>query len=453
MQILRDNFVLISLCHFSLFLSGLCLILSWSKLHLNKLQASLALVLTSLPAISSAVFFSPINQMSASLAIFFTGLGCYVSDISKSKRNTIIETFLFIFALLCYEIVAPLLVFKFLSDIRSGYPRLSLLRIPMVFTFVVAFQKIIAPLLLGSDSSRIGELNIATGLSFILSLFCSIPLSLFGYFFSHPIIYVLIILGSLLLHRSISKQKRVQQEFNSVPLLVIALFSNSAFFILSSNYSEINSYQNRGMTCSWIIISVIIVKVFTRSSIFSLVVLTSLIFANVFLFADKLLVNSQATTFRMRIVEAVTSKSNEIQSDSVLIIDSHCVVPGNNFRIEVFCTSWDAKGALRSNGVVINQVLVTEDPGFLSLFNLLPMDSMLLYARFDSNFQLLQFEPINGIRSEGSQMIKTRANNLSSRRLSEKSACKGILSHPWKSVGDPKFKECAEDPLQYREIS
>jgi hypothetical protein len=449
----RDNFVLISIFHFSLFLSGLCLILRWSKLDLTKLQASLALIATSLPAISSAVFFSPINQMSASLALFFIGLGFYVGDLKRSKKSVIIESILFILALLCYEIVAPLLLFKFLSDLKSDHTRVYLLRIPLIFLFVILFQKIVAPIVLGSESSRIEQLNVATGLSFLLSLLFSIPLQLIGSFFSQPIIFVVVLLGSLFLHRTFNVQKMSKRELNDIFLLVIALLSNAVFFMLSSNYSEINSYQNRGLTCTWLLISVILVKVLTNSGAVSRILLIILITANLFVFADKLVVDSHATVFRNRIVEEVASKAHSFHPDSILVIDSHCVVPGNKYRIEVFCTSWDAKGALRQNGVVAKQVLVTEDPGFLNLYNLLPTDSTVVYLKFDSNFHLLQVEQINGIKSEGSQTIAKRANSLSNRRVKARGICKSILTQPWNSIGRPKFIECLEDPLQYREMS
>lgn len=452
-HIFRDNFVLISIFHFSLFLSGLSLILRWSKLDLTKLQASLALIATSLPAISSAVFFSPINQMSASLALFFIGLAFYVGDLKKSKKSIIVESILFILALLCYEIVAPLLLFKFLSDLKSGHTRVSLLRIPSIFVFVIFVQKIVAPTLLGSESSRIEQLNVATGLSFLLSLFFSIPLQLIGSLFFQPVIFVVMLFGSLFLYRKSKISKMSKRELNDIFLLLLALLSNTVFFMLSSNYSEINSYQNRGLTCTWLLISVILVKVLTSSGSISRILLVIFITANLFVFADKLVIDSQATVFRNRIVEEVSSKAHSFHPDSILIIDSHCVVPGNKYRIEVFCTSWDAKGALRQNGVVAKQVLVTEDPGFLNLYNLLPTDSTLEYLKFDSNFHLLQVEQISGIKSEGSQMIANRANSLSIRRLKVRNMCKSILTHPWNSIGKPKFFECLEDPLQYREMS
>jgi hypothetical protein len=74
-----------------------------------------------------------------------------------------------------------------------------------------------------------------------------------------------------------------------------------------------------------------------------------------------------ASDFRSKTVSELVSRiesTNTITPKSILILNLPCRLPNSESKIEIFCTSWDAKGALRNLNTYFNFVEVITDRNF-----------------------------------------------------------------------------------------
>jgi hypothetical protein len=77
-----------------------------------------------------------------------------------------------------------------------------------------------------------------------------------------------------------------------------------------------------------------------------------------------------------------------------LILDIPCFNKDSKFWTDVFCTSWDARGALRANDMNYKTVNIVNHRRFFDLKDLISQDSELFLVSFDDDFRLTKVSNI-----------------------------------------------------------
>ena len=168
---------------------------------------------------------------------------------------------------------------------------------------------------------------------------------------------------------------------------------------------------------------------------------------NYVLFLGKIEDSVLASDARRNVLAEIQSQQNLIGSGkSTLILDVPCLLPEGKFRTEVFCTAWDARGALAQRGLNFENVFLTEDSLPLNL-NSLKIDSQVQVLFFDKNFKIVQVADLTAeVRSE--LVTQTERNARESKAKIE--ACKSKISQLFKfrkSGSIDEYLQCARHPL------
>jgi hypothetical protein len=449
--LLRDSFLLISLLHFALFSFSVFQIVSWKELMLNPMQKKLAALLIFFPFVCSTVLFSPVNQLSASLCLGFFSLGLLLEKrYKKTRLQTLAVNASFLASLLSYEISIPLLFVHYLVGSKSRRSYLSSnYAFFVLLTILFVWQKVLAPSLFDSDFSRLSGLNSLTFLSYFVSYFVSVPMVFaFGFIDYFPVVLVIAsALWVLVNFRSSEMKFRGPTRFVQVTLM-LAFLSNSVFFLLSDRYALINGYQNRGLSTSWILISILAVTFFRKDRYWLAIFILIFVSVNTVLFAVKVQDAVSAGNIRLQIISSIAESTRMVQvTYPNIIIDTPCNLPNSNFRTEIFCTSWDAKGALANVGLNYENVLVTGDPDFAYYLSKLPSTDKSVIFRFGTNFEVLKAEMMS---SKSRKSLLSVAEARASRADASIADCEARLlaiTDLEFSGGPARYLECARDPF------
>lgn len=397
LNLFNDNFILLAIFHLSLYLFSVFQLISWKKLEFNLFQKRIAGLLLLSPVFASSFILSPVNQLSASLSFLFFGLGLFYERKTSQTGTTLPITYVFfLLSLLCYEISLPLIFTHYLFVITSDPKRhYRLLAFPSIVLMLVFWQKIVAVYLFSSDFSRLEGLSPIPLLSFVVTYFISIPLALFeGLFKFYFFALLLSIFLYFIYHRAGVDLGKVKFEKNILLTLLIGLFSSSSLFLFSGRYSLIEGYQNRGLTSSWILFSLMLVALLRSRKILLSLVIILVTSINYILFVDKIVEAVRASDVGESVVGQILNQETLVNRvPQTIIVDIPCLLTNSSFRSEVFCTSWDLRGALLSKGLQIPNVWVTEDA--LSTF-LIDLDSKesIQIVTFNEEFELVRVEPL-----------------------------------------------------------
>jgi hypothetical protein len=203
---------------------------------------------------------------------------------------------------------------------------------------------------------------------------------------------VLVLAGILLYIVGPSSSSRNNSEKNRFELLIVTvgLLSNGALFLFSGRFSQITGYGNRGLTSSWIIFSILIVMFFGSKATVKIFALMIFVSANYLLFWDKLVESASASSARSQVISQLIDSSVVRDSNpSTLILKVPCILPNSKFRTEIFCTAWDARGALKKNGLDLENVFLLDDRGFTNYLQNLAETERVTIVEFTTDFKVL----------------------------------------------------------------
>ena len=454
-HLLQDNYALIALVHLLLLTFGFSEIVNWKHVDLTFTQRRLALILLFSPAIASTVVFSVINQLSASLSILFFAIGIRIDR--KSNPHILREVLMgtsFLFSLLCYEITLPLIlthyVFSFFEAKRNVR---SILSPALVLASLILWQKVIAPAAFDSNLSRLTSVSPLAAGTFLYSMLISLPTNLMITIFSSPLLVIGSVGVCFVAVRFFALgevDENIDVASDKTLIIVLGLFANSLLFLFSAAPSKLNGYENRGMTSAWILLALLIASRFTWKRTFHTAALLVFASTNFVFFAQKIHEAADATKDRQyvlsQIAGAETIKTNGLVS---LILDIPCFVEDSKFRTNVFCTAWDAHGALRAQGMKFEKVFIVEDFGFFGLEAPKFDDSELFVVSFNKDFDLIGIEPIEAAKQK-SRVIDLRRKGKASREGGGMQLCKEIVSMAMNlkfSKQTTDLVECMKDPF------
>ena len=186
-------------------LNIICLRLFWITLQevLTKRQIILFTVLASTPFIASTSILSPVNQLQTSFSLLFLLLFTFysVKNFSSMKVKRVLLISLLCISLFFYEVTLPLIIIPlYLAYIRGKKSFLFLLNsILFAISFVIFWQKIISPVLVSVDYSRLQVLDLSSAASYCYQIFVGIPIRMFvGVTYSKIHIFSFILFSSLL---------------------------------------------------------------------------------------------------------------------------------------------------------------------------------------------------------------------------------------------------------------
>jgi len=451
---LRDSYVLLSTVHLALISYSYIEISNWRIFAFSKRQKLLTRYLLFSPAIASSLFFSPINQLSASLSLLFFGLALQVErrNLKPAFKNILIPT-LFVLSLFSYEITAPLILTYYLMNSRRERKGYLILQAMFVFVTIVSWQKLIAPNLFSSDFSRIRAINPGAGISLFFSTFISFPFSLLTSLFDSGRLLLILFLSVLifLYSRNLSSSVNAPNHKFVSFVLFIGIASSSLLFIFAGAFSQINGYQNRGMSGVWILISLLLATRYEQCGNLGRYLIILVVSTNFFVFSGKVVESIEASKAREKVVSQVSeffAASGDIAP--VVFLELPCVMPAGGYKTEVFCTTWDALGAMKASGLRISNVSPIGDPSFLGNWESKDIPAGSLNFKFGNNFELEE------ISEAGLDDPKFRIELLEAgrRQLFEvenrKQSCKDLA----KTLVDNDFQfdwaevvRCASDPF------
>jgi hypothetical protein len=399
LHLFNDNFALLAVLHLSLYLFSTFSILNWNKLGLSQTQKKIAAILILSPVFASSFILSPVNQLSASLSLAFFAFGLHVEKYKVNSRQALALTYsLFLLSVLSYEISIPLIFMHYLFSLKNNYRFYgNFITFPALLVLLFTWQKVIAPNFFESDFSRFGSFSLLSLVSFVFSYLVAIP-QFIAVKTIGSTLAVLGVVGVLLfVTRSSSNNPRVLIKHRFDVLIVLAGFlSNGALFLFSGRFSQITGYGNRGQTSSWIIFSILIVILLGNKKNIKFYLLLMFTAANYLLFWDKLVESSSASLLRTKIIsQLVVSPIVDYARPSTLILQLPCTLPNSKFRTEIFCTAWDARGALKFNGLEIANVFLLSDPDFPSYFQKVNPEENLMFIEFTNDLQITKTQVID----------------------------------------------------------
>ncbi len=454
---LNDNYVAILLCHLSLLYLSMKLIADWRALGFSPNQKLMFRISVFAPALCSTLILSPINQFSATLSFLFFALSTRQSTATLTKTQVTSKTILLmIISLLAYEITLPLIVLYFILRINSRKNFYSSIFYFLFIVFTVAFwQKIFTPILFDTELSRINSPSLRAFGTFFYTTFFSTPINLIDYIINHLWILMLIFLVYKYFVKNESIVDSGQMRSTRIFLtgsVVLAVLCSSVLFLVSGSFAQIFGYLNRGMSSVWVLISLLCAIGFgSQRSLISILAIC-VAFANYFMFWDVVLEAGKATEARNQVVSQISNKLDSLENiPHTLILDVPCFTENSKFKTVVFCTAWDARGALLNKKVEFDHVEILQDGGFIANFRSLPVQEEVLVLLFNEEFKLIKSEILTGENLKRRSDLVARAFRQQQLQLTAREECASsitkLLSFQIPKIPAVRVLECAKDPF------
>ncbi len=405
-QTFEHHWVLYAITNLSLFAVAI-----WAyffKVHPFKKQTTkwLALGTAAMPAMASTLVFSPVNQLSATLSLALAGLGhvfLHSSNLGKCFRGAL-AIIAFSSSLLAYEISLPLLLWTVLSAHFNdkglgpkGWKPLFRISLPVTVSLAIAvfWQKLIAPILLGAGESRLSSVSLLAGATWLYALAVSLLPQLLSAAIAQPMLLAMALIGGFICTwlMLLPGEPRQSKGHSKLVASSVALLSTSFLFVGSGHAADLNGYLNRGLSSTWILLVIFVALALEQLTIFPIgagVIALLLASANFLWFNQKIEENTAAGLLRDHIVEEIVSSRSLIPPNASILVDVPCILPGGKFDTDVFCSSWDLKGALEIHGLRIERVLTLWDVSFKSNFQELPEHSPVYLMQFNDSGRLQQ---------------------------------------------------------------
>jgi hypothetical protein len=452
-HVLGDEYVLLASFHLGLLAYSFVIIPRWEYFHFSRRQQWIAQLLLFFPAIASSAAFSVVNQLSASLSLAFFATALLVDNQLPAQRfNLIVVSAFFLLSVLSYEISAPLIVTYVLIK-ATALRRLqaSSLLLLAVFPMAIVWQKVIAIEVFESPFSRATSINWLPVVFFFHTTAVSLPTNLISVTATSLVIVGVVftlIWSAIQSMRPESKTVLATRRVDLRLIFLAGFLSNSALFLLSGSYAQITGYINRGMTGVWISLSLLLVSLLreTKTQLFVLIFVVS---ANSVFFWLKLVESSEAVHARETVVSEVMRFSQLPSDGSVgLVLDMPCETRDSEFRTVVFCTTWDARGALNSAGLVFPFVSIAEDRVGVSDWLSREVAVPVYLISFDENFRATEIRQLESTQANGihKELVRTSRLGIPDDPLE---SCKAELAKIFElrfQIDLTRLYECLLDP-------
>lgn len=387
----------------------------WKYPAVNILGARiLGTFLAATPAIASTVIFSPVNQFPATASLALAATGHLLANKVAPKESHLRKmslTALFTASLLTYEIALPLIIWTCLKRVKleNDSPTFSKLRttfsslLPALTGILIAFswQKIGAPQLLNSGFSRASGLSPYSLATFAYGLLVSLPGQLvrvvMSRVFEFVALSVFLCLGLRFLP-GLQDEKASDRNPTLIGSIVISLLACAGLFLVSGAGADLTGYVNRGLTSTWfvMIFALLFLTFFAlKEKLIGMLLIVCISAANFLWFVEKVYESNAASALRSQIVEKIVENADLLDQNQVLVADVPCLLPNSQSDIDIFCTEWDLKGALKLQGVEVKSVLPRWDWKFeeLAATNLKESESG-VYLAFSDQGYLLQVQDL-----------------------------------------------------------
>lgn len=209
-----------------------------------------------------------------------------------------------------------------------------------------------------------------------------------------PFLFCSILVLAFLLRTLEAKTKKLSslEKGSRLWAAALALGSTALLFVGSGHAADLNGYLNRGLSSTWLMLVIVVAlgaEHFGRFSKVVGVIAVMLFSANVVWFALKIEENTAASQLRSKIVSEIVSNSRSFPDGSSLVVDAPCLLPRARFDTEVFCSSWDLKGALELKGLDLKDVQPLWDPTFMPNFQTGENQNSFFLIRFDDSGELM----------------------------------------------------------------
>jgi hypothetical protein len=130
--------------------------------------------------------------------------------------------------------------------------------------------------------------------------------------------------------------------------------------------------------------------------------------------------SAAASKSRSKIIsEIVQSPMVRDHKPSTLILDLPCFQPISKFRTEIFCTAWDARGAMKVNGWEVDNVFLLEDRGFTNYLQSLDAEERVTLVEFTNEFDIstiLEIDPASRVETFLPYSDRLSARDLQSKK-------------------------------------
>ena len=389
-QVLGDSWFLFAGVQLFLYLLTVILffwVLAPSK---NMLPRAIGLMLASAPAVASTVIFSPVNQMVATLSMIFAAMGhlalVKIAPSNRVRLHLILATIFFTMSLLTYEVALPLIAYSVLTNSLGLYSTnqspsrgLGLIRwryfVPAAIAGVgaIIWQKVIAPLVFQSSFSRLSGFSLDSMLTTVYTLLVSIPSNLVRIALEYPLALILTaaflfaVFSMVRKNQSLLEATEANQRkiiFAGVCTLLLAVLMMS----FSGQAADHTGYINRGMSLIWLPLALLLGPLFAGKKPATLAIASLLVASNSVWFSERVMESNTASDLRLEVVRELsrdsTLKGRNGLDGGTLVVDVPCALPGSESGVEIFCTSWDLRGALELEGIRFAKVQPLWDPGF-----------------------------------------------------------------------------------------
>jgi hypothetical protein len=233
--------------------------------------------------------------------------------------------------------------------------------------------------------------------------------------------------------------------------IMMGLASSSSLFIFAGSYAQINGYQNRGMSGVWILVSLLLATMYEGAKKITSLLIILIVCTNFIFFCSKVEESIQSARARSKVVEQVGEYFGSNKSSTpVVFLDIPCTFPDGRYKTEVFCTTWDALGAVNALGITISNVSPTGDPAFVANWESREIPKGSLVFWFDNNFSLQKISKAKvadlAFRSDLMLVANRRLFELSEKKNLCKVQAQKIISvnlpFNWSEV-----VRCASDPF------
>ena len=263
-----------------------------------------------------------------------------------------------------YEVTLPLVVVPMFLSLRKSRRELLVTTFSIVTALlvVVLWQKILVPIFISSDLSRISTLNLESGATYVYQIVLGIPLKLLtGIFYSNFTLIVFLASFTAILVAQLrrSRESSSKSEYAGLSLLNsflgLGFFISFLLFLVSGLVADTSSYSNRLFFSSWILLSLIVsINAPLWKSKLAIVCSVILIAANLANYTQTVNEAIAATSDRKAIVSSLNvfleKQGIDIKETRNVFVDVPCMLTPSLSRTVVFCANWDLDSAIRLKG-------------------------------------------------------------------------------------------------------
>lgn len=360
-EVFQSHPVLYNLTNLTIYSSSLILLIKimfWTdKRNLSYIGIP-ALALGLLPAIADTFIHSPVNQMCQSISLLFFVIGLQLQyQKNKSQNRVILPMLFYCFSFLTYEIWMPLLILSFLNPIlltKLSFKELNLRRMTpglMALTITLIWQKFLVIKFFGATNSRLEGFSVSAFVSYFYVWIVEFPVKLFLSCLARPEIFIAIFLTLTAIYLIERNSRNIENTNISSTPYILCFLAMAFLYSISGKMATTFGYDNRGMTASWVIFSILVCVYCSgkkRFLVFLLISCNSVYFLNTFIdFRDASKVRNVAIQETVGYLDKLKKVDSDFSSGPIILYANVlCANQDGINRPSVFCVTWDMGPAI-----------------------------------------------------------------------------------------------------------